>query len=106
MHESARSLGTAARILRTSGCFLRDEFQSQRDLEATLATLRAYRERDPHFKEAIAAVVDAEARYGKEDPAEGTVVRGKLVGGQLIATEPGEKEGPVKSQIHRLLNAS
>jgi predicted transcriptional regulator len=44
------------------------------DLEATLASLRAYRERDPHFKEAIAAVVDAEAQYAKEDPAEGKVV--------------------------------
>lgn len=78
----------------------------ERDMEATLASLRAYRERDPHFKEAIAAVVDAEARYGKEDPAEGTVVRGKLVDGQLIATEPAEEKGPVQSEIHRLLNAS
>ena len=33
-------------------------------LEATLAKLRAYRQRDPHFKEAIGALVDAEARLG------------------------------------------
>jgi predicted transcriptional regulator len=80
--------------------------EAEHELEATLARLRAYRERDPHFKEAIAAVVDAEARYGKEDPAEGMVVRGKLVDGQLIATEPAEEDGPIQSEIHRLLNAS
>src|ERR1700685_4314014 len=58
--------------------------EAERDLEATLASLRAYRRRDPRFKDAIAAVVDAEATLGKEDPAEGEVVIGKLVNGQLV----------------------
>jgi predicted transcriptional regulator len=45
----------------------------EHDLETTLASLRAYRERDSHFKDAIAAAVDAEAQYASEDPAEGKV---------------------------------
>lgn len=48
----------------------RDDF----NLEATLDKLRAYRQRDPDFKQAIAEVAEAEAKYGKDDPAEGKVV--------------------------------
>lgn len=40
------------------------------DLEATLASLRAYRQSDPNFERALADYVDAEASL-KEDPAEG-----------------------------------
>lgn len=75
-------------------------------LEATLAKLRAYRQRDPHFKEAIGALVDAEARLGKEDPAEGKVVIGKLVNGQLVGEQTIQHAGPVQAGVHRLLNAS
>lgn len=78
----------------------------ERDLEATLAKLRAYRRRDPQFKGAIAALVDAEARFGKEDPAEGKVVIGKLVNGQLVEEQANQNAGPVQAGIHRLLNAS
>jgi hypothetical protein len=55
----------------------------EHDLEATLTTLRAYRQRDPQFNGAIAAFVHAEARLGKEDPAEGKVAIGTLANGQL-----------------------
>lgn len=75
-------------------------------LEATLAELRAYRQRDPHFKGAIAELVDAEARFGKEDPAEGKVVIGKVVNGQLVDEQTIQDAGPVQAEIHRLLNAS
>lgn len=44
--------------------------QVEADLEATLERLRAYRQSDPHFDQAIADYVDAEASL-KEDPAEG-----------------------------------
>jgi hypothetical protein len=54
----------------------------ERDLESTLENLRAYRKQDPDFERAIAAFARAEAQSGKEDPAEGTVVVGKLVNGQ------------------------
>src|ERR1700687_4614800 len=56
----------------------------ERDLESTLASLRAYRKQDPDFEQAIAAFARAEARYGTDDPAEGEVVVGKLVNGQLV----------------------
>lgn len=78
--------------------------QVEQDLEATLARLRAHRTRDPHFQEAIAAAVEAEAQHSRDDPAQGEVVIGKLVDGQLI--ESAEEAGSVQSKIHRLLNAS
>ena len=78
----------------------------ERDLEATLASLRAYRKRDPHFQTAVAAFVDAEARFGKEDPAEGKVVIGKLVNGQLVEGQAAEGTGPIQTEIRRRLNAS
>ncbi len=45
--------------------------QVEQDLETTLARLRAYRARDPHFREAVAAAVEAEAQHGQDDPAQG-----------------------------------
>ncbi len=78
----------------------------ERRLELTLASLRAYRRRDPHFKDAIAAAVDAEATLGREDPAEGKVVIGKLVGGKLIEAPPAEGINPLQAELRRRLNAS
>lgn len=59
----------------------------ERDLEATLKSLRTYRQRDPHFKKAIAAFIDAEASL--KDP---------------IKTEPTQEDSPVRTEIHRLLH--
>ena len=78
----------------------------ERNLELTLASLRAYRRRDPHLKEALASVVDAEAALGREDPVEGKVVIGKLVGGKLIEVPPAEGTSPLRAELRRLLNAS
>jgi len=78
--------------------------QVEQDLETTLTRLRTYRARDPHFREAIAAAVEAEAQHGRDDPAQGEVVTGELVNGQLV--ESVEETGPIQSRIHRLLNAS
>ena len=59
------------------------------DLEATLASLRAYRKSDPTFDRAIADYVDAEASL-KEDPAEGRRVP--------------VDAGPAEARMLRLLN--
>jgi predicted transcriptional regulator len=78
----------------------------EQDLEATLARLRAHRHRDPHFKAAISAFVEAEARMGREDPAEGKAVIGKLVDGRLVENQqPADASSPIQEQIRRLLNA-
>jgi len=82
----------------------RRSLAAERDLELTLARLRAYRKRDPHFKAAIGAVVEAEAAYGTEDPAEGKVVVGKLVDGKLVESIDGTS--PLRTDIRRILNAS
>ena len=78
----------------------------EHNLEATLTSLRAYRKRDPHFQTAIAALVDAEAQLGKDDPAEGKVVIGKLVKGRLVDERTIEGASPLQAEVRRLLNAS
>lgn len=59
----------------------------EQSLEADLASLRAYRRRDPDFEQAIAAF--AQAEVGVEDPVDG---------------RPVEESGPVRAEIRRLLN--
>ena len=68
----------------------------ERDLEANLARLRAYRNRDPEFKRAIAAFVEAEASL--KDPLEGAPLEGQFVEGEF-------KAGPAQSKIRELLGA-
>ncbi len=75
--------------------------QVEQDLETTLARLRAYRARDPHFREAVAAAVEAEAQHGQDDPAQGEVVTGEFANGQWV--ESAEETRPVQSRSHRLL---
>jgi hypothetical protein len=69
----------------------------ERGLEANLAGLRAYRKKDPGFKRAIAAFVEAEASL--EDPLEGEPKEGQFVEGQL------KPAGPVQTKIRDLLGA-
>jgi predicted transcriptional regulator len=57
------------------------------ELEADLASLRAYRRGDPDFEQAI--VDFAKAEVAGDDPVEG------------VSTKA---EGPVQKKIHRLLN--
>jgi hypothetical protein len=71
---------------------------AEQDLEETLASLRAYRRRDPNFKQAIASAATAEAQHANSDPVEGELVLGELVDGKLV-----EAFGPVQSEIRRLL---
>lgn len=80
--------------------YLQRRGQAERNLQASLDKLRAYRRRDPHFEAAIAAFAKAEAESGKADPVEGKVVIGELVNGRLV-----QGTGPVRTEIHRLLDA-
>ena len=65
----------------------------ERSLEANLSGLRAYRKRDPGFRQAIDAFVEAEATI--EDPLEGEPIEG-----QLAELKPA---GPVQRKIRDLL---
>jgi hypothetical protein len=65
----------------------------ERSLENSLARLRSYREKDPGFKKAISAFVEAEARFA--DPVEGSWYE-----------EPPVEQGPVQSRIRELLGAA
>ena len=69
----------------------------EESLENSLERLRAYRQRDPEFREARNAFVEAEATL--DDPLEGEPVEGQLVNGQL------EPVGSVQSKIREILGA-
>jgi hypothetical protein len=66
--------------------FLARRGSRERSLEANLARLRAYRERNPGFQRAVAAFVESEASV--DDPVEGEIVDGNL-----------EPIGPAQSKI-------
>lgn len=73
--------------------YLRRRGRKERNLEDNLAALRAYRKRDPGFRKAIDAFVEAEASL--DDPLEG----------ELIESQSGEAKpaGPVQSKIREML---
>jgi predicted transcriptional regulator len=73
--------------------YLRRQRPKEQSLEKSLARLRAYREKDPEFKQAISEFVEAEVRL--EDPLEGEWTE------RQSATQ-----GPVQSKIRELLGAS
>jgi predicted transcriptional regulator len=77
--------------------YLRRRGRKERDLEASLGGLRAYRRQDPGFRRAIAAFVEAEASI--EDPIEGEPVEGRFIKGQL------KPAGPVQSKFREILGA-
>lgn len=67
----------------------------ERSLEASLERLRAYRERDPQFRRARKAFVEAEASM--DDPLEGEPIAGQLVDDRV------EPFGPAQSKIRDIL---
>jgi len=77
--------------------FLSRRSPKELSLEATLARLRAYRERDPEFQNAKAKFVESEATL--EDPLEGELFEGLLVDGCLVPV------GPLQSRIREILGA-
>jgi hypothetical protein len=66
-------------------------------LEASLEQLRTYRERDPQFRRARQAFVEAEASV--DDPLEGEPIEGQFVTGRV------EPIGPAQRKIRKILSA-
>lgn len=58
------------------------------DLQQVLTRVKVYRRSDPKFEKAIAQFVDAEARFGSEDPAEGRAEA---------------SAGPAQAMVHKYL---
>jgi predicted DNA-binding protein len=71
------------------------------DLTGVLEQVKAYRRADPHFKQARARFVDAEARLAGNDPVEGVVVELESPAGNR--RKP--KAGPAQTMIRGLLKA-
>lgn len=71
------------------------------DLKGVLEQVKAYRRADPHFKQARARFVDAEARLGADDPLEGVVVDVKPPAVKRRAA----KVGPAQTMIRELLKS-
>ena len=69
--------------------YLKRRGQKERSLEANLAGLQAYRKKDPGFKRAIAAFVEAEASV--DDPLEGEAIE--------------RPSGPVQTKVREVLGA-
>ena len=51
----------------------RQSARVETDLKSVLERVKAYRRSDPSYKKLWAEFVDAEARYGKNDPLEGRI---------------------------------
>ena len=77
--------------------FLRQKGRNERSLEASLASLDAYRKKDPGFKRAIAALVDAEATL--KDPLEGEPFE------ETDFENSAKPAGPVQSRVREVLGA-
>jgi hypothetical protein len=75
--------------------YLRQRGRKERSLEVHLASLRAYRKKDPDFRKAISKFVEAEAML--EDPLEGEIVEPQ--------SDEGKAAGPVQSKIRDILGA-
>ena len=77
--------------------YLGQKGQKERTLEANLTSLRAYRKKDPKFRRAIAAFVEAEASV--KDPLEGEPI-------DAAAVEDSFKPvGPVQSKVREVIGA-
>ena len=77
--------------------FLLRRRPKERGLEASLERLRAYRDRDPQYRQAREAFVEAEASL--DDPLEGEMIEGELVDGRL------KPIGPAQSKVRAMLGA-
>lgn len=71
--------------------------QQERSLEASLADLKAYRKKDPGYRNAIAAFVEAEATL--KDPLEGEPFE------ETDVEDPPKPAGPVQSRVREVLGA-
>ncbi|PYO03974.1 MAG: hypothetical protein DMD75_33040 [Candidatus Rokuibacteriota bacterium] len=65
----------------------RQSVQVETDLKDVLERIKAYRRSDPSYKKLWDEFVDAEARYGKDDPVEGRI----------------KNAGPVQARVREIL---
>lgn len=65
----------------------RQSSEVETDLQKVLERVKAYRRSDPNYKKLWAEFVDAEARYGKDDPVEGRI----------------KSAGPVQTRVREIL---
>ncbi|PYV82909.1 MAG: hypothetical protein DMG93_10300 [Acidobacteria bacterium] len=77
--------------------YLGQRGRRERTLEANLKSLRDYRKKDPGFRRAIAAFVDAEATVS--DPLEGQPIEG-----DEDSNSP-TPAGPVQSKVREVIGA-
>jgi hypothetical protein len=77
--------------------YLAQRGQKEQSLEANLADLRAYRKKDPGFRRAISAFVEAEAT-GK-DPLEGELIEEK------VDKDLSKPAGPVQTKVREVIGA-
>ena len=66
----------------------RQSSEVETDLQKVLERVQAYRRSDPNYKKLWAEFVDAEARYGKDDPVEGRI----------------KSAGPVQTMVREILS--
>jgi hypothetical protein len=77
--------------------FVLSRAPKQRSMKENLDRLREYQKRDPGYKKAFAAFVEAEATI--KDPLEGETFEARMVDGQL------EPIGPLQRRMRELLGA-
>ncbi|HKW16375.1 MAG TPA: hypothetical protein VJO35_02585 [Terriglobales bacterium] len=73
--------------------YLGQKGRKERTLEANLKMLREYRRKDPGFRRAIAAFVEAEAT--QNDPVEGEPIESQV--------EPGKQIGPLQTKLREVI---
>ena len=66
----------------------RQSSEVEMDLQNVLERVKAYRRSDPNYEKLWAELVDAEARYGKDDPVEGRI----------------KSAGPVQTKVREILS--
>ena len=76
--------------------YLGQKGQRERSLEDSLNSLRAYRKKDPGFRKAMAAFIEAEASL--EDPIEGQAIEENV---DHVPTAA----GPIQSKVREVIGA-
>ncbi|MBV9183095.1 MAG: hypothetical protein JO356_17470 [Acidobacteria bacterium] len=76
--------------------YLGQRTEKERSLEATLDSLKAYRRKDPGFRQAIAAFVEAEATVN--DPLEGAPIEGNV-------DDMPDSAGPIQTKVRGVIGA-
>jgi hypothetical protein len=76
----------------------RKSSEVETDLQNVLERVQAYQRSDPNYQKLWAEFVDAEARYGKDDPVEGRIKSAGAMKNRL------ESAGPVQAKVREILS--